>query len=432
MLFPLEVFYRGDIRELAQLVGLNQWINETDVYKRVAMIKYKRLYVMHCKIFNEYRDCVYKYTNNNSKYFIKFPILAVMRGSVARFYEGGDVKQVAFPFAKFFNWKENSISSKIPSTKWVITEKLDGSLVVVWRDPDTGELRANTRGTLDSPIIEAFWDSVKRMELREHLEGLVKENTTWMFEFVNPEYPASMVFRNIVEIIKEQPHKFTPYLLAYRDHSTMEIEYNVDTDFPRPRFYNINTVDDIMHRVKEMTDKEGLVVHFPGHLYDTRFKWWNYILKIKSKSYVIKAYIGLGENDPGFRRTAYRKIALAIVNNHYEDLIPILQGTEYGDFIQKYLETYSKLVDTWIVFREKIEAKAREHGINWIKEYLSKSLNAATEASALDYDAVKSIKWIVRNKLIHKDSPRALVRALERYRNRLEKLIEKLEKIDKK
>ena len=62
---------------------------------------------------------------------------------------------VARPFAKFFNLAQHSDQTRFLGAPFTAHEKMDGSLGIIFRHPDTGELRVATRGSFTSD--QALW-----------------------------------------------------------------------------------------------------------------------------------------------------------------------------------------------------------------------------------------------------------------------------------
>ncbi|BES81822.1 hypothetical protein [Pyrodictium abyssi] len=156
MLMPFEVYYRdleglssGEQGLLARLVGAGPGAGLDEI--RRAMAAVNRMWSRRC-LLPSGKECIllYKYSLQPRDYLRRL-ILAAARGAVVRHYPGGAVKQPAMPFAKFFNYRECRECSRIPGAGFVATEKLDGTLVAAYRDPDTGELLLSTRGSLHRP-----------------------------------------------------------------------------------------------------------------------------------------------------------------------------------------------------------------------------------------------------------------------------------------
>jgi putative RNA ligase len=88
---------------------------------------------------------------------------------------------VARPFAKFFNYSEHPEGTFVPSSRVVVTDKLDGSLGILYPTLDGHAIA--TRGSFTSEqAVHAT--RVWRDRYAETTE--VEEGTTWLFEIIYP------------------------------------------------------------------------------------------------------------------------------------------------------------------------------------------------------------------------------------------------------
>ena len=385
----------------------------------------------------DYRDILMYYKELASSLYVKRPIISAMRGSVVRKYENGEVKQVAFPFAKFFNRGEIPSTQKLPDKeKYVVTEKLDGTLLIVWRDPDTGEMRFNTRGLMDkhsvtrgvkkyyvsvvdegigNPYVIRFVNSIKRENLWYELESIVTDDRTVMFELTY-KIPSSYQF-DVLKTPEDSPD-WKPYLLAYRSHKTLELVYPDNTPFRTPVRYKVSSLDDVMELVTKNDKEEGVVVYYPSMYYHPELKWWNYMVKLKNRTYVLRAYFHTG-------LASWKHLGLLVLAGKTDDLIPILND-EQRQFIIDYQNTYQDLLGKWIKFVDTIDVLVRTHGdkvyrviannlnMSYIIKFVKRAVNTG------DYD--EPLKQIIRSMLVNKNSKDAMISALTRFGNRLDKV----------
>lgn len=385
---PLELAFRGDSR-------LNGGLPWRDV---------ERIAVKRVVDYGEYRDVVYNYKRIEQNVYFRIPATALFRGSVLRVYNNGEARQVAFPFAKFFNVNETSATrvDALPRERFIATEKLDGTLVIVWVDPDTGELRFNTRGMLDrmdlgavdrgrvvNPFVVRFIRAVRRMGLWGELEGLAGEGRTLMFELLY-KVPASSGF-NVYRTRVDDP-SWTPYLLAYRDHGSMEIVYRVETSFPRPRIHNVSTLEEALNVVSEDTEHEGMVIHYPGRGY-MGFKWWSFMVKAKnpvylaavSKTYNIDSIVPL--------KLKWKKLARLVLEGKGDDLLSIeTMDSESRQFIVEVMRAVSMIEIAWstltsryaglVESSEYARRKLAENGYGYMIRYMTKQRGRFVENMA--------------------------------------------------
>jgi hypothetical protein len=352
---------------------------------REKMRSLRRKYKELCYRVGDASYCLYQYSELSAKEYVRTPLLSMMRGSVVKWYDNGEYKVVAFPFSKFFNYGEVEETRFLPSGDYMVTEKLDGTLIIVWRD-DNGELHFNTRGLLEwfsvkqgkgrfyvekedkiaNPYVLAFIKAVKRMELWEELERLVRDDTTVMFELVGRIPASRAALMNEAKIDPDDPH-WVPYALAVRDNKTYKLEYIDDTFFPIPRRIEV-TEDSIVGMVSEWRDREGVVLYYPDRHYrdGDHFKWWNYLVKVKSPKYGLLSVI-----NPG--KIIWRNVAKYSIIGFHDDISSLVPETR--DFVDKIMREYEEIRSNWYTLVEKIDEKTRNilannMNMKWILKYI--------------------------------------------------------------
>lgn len=372
--------------------------------------------VENCLRDKDSRLCVYKYRWNSVRILNKIPVLSAMRGAVVRWYDNGEYKPLAMPFPKFFNYREVPETENPPGAGFVVTEKLDGSLVVCWRDVD-GELRCSTRGVLDyyvaggrrvpNVLVRSFFRAVERFRLGYELDSLVSEGRTVMFELVG-SVPASRMAVDDLFVVREDD-KWTPYFLAVRDEGG-DIDYNVENAFPRPAYVRVSSIDDVVETVRSFDDKEGVVLYYPGRKYRDGpvFWWWDYLVKVKSTRYIFKTVKG-----------GWRSLARKVIYGEYDDLVAVFEEGEERDFIDEVQILYEEISNKWnkLTGFLPLDSKTRNrliHTFNmgWLVKYLD-----------ADEDSEKSLR-----KLVLRGMPRKKRQILS-YLNRILAQIERAEQI---
>lgn len=177
---------------------------------------------------------------------------------------------VARPFPKFFNWSEYGRTTDAPLK--YITEKIDGSLGVLYRATDG--YRIATRGAFLGE--QAIWATDF---LRRHfpLDGLPYE-LTLLFEIVYPENRIVINYGDREDLI----------LLGARDRFTGEMlplesvrELGAHYGFNMPTSYDFSSVDDMIaaagvltaeHEGWVATFEDGSIFKFKGTLYQMAHK----------------------------------------------------------------------------------------------------------------------------------------------------------------
>lgn len=213
--------------------GFNNW----ESIGRIKVDKYDNL-----NLFNYTQECQYaaEWT----------PTEVICRGLVIS--DEGEV--VARPFDKFFNWLEGGrrASGHIVS----ITEKIDGSLGILYRH--NGKYKITTRGKLQSDQAKLATDLLYYggYKLRT-----IPDNLTLMFEIIHPNDKHIVPYGNEEQL----------YLLAARDRFTGKyintfpdlINIGEECQFPLPKFYSFNSIDDIIDAAHHLSpDHEGWVIEF--------------------------------------------------------------------------------------------------------------------------------------------------------------------------
>lgn len=106
----------------------------------------------------------------------EFPEVKYMRGMVIN----SDYERVNFPFPKFFNFEEHSLDEYPTSGTLTISNKMDGSLFIVFKYK--GNLVFLTRGSFYSD--HAF--AASKIFLEKYSEDMIEEGKTYLFEYVSP------------------------------------------------------------------------------------------------------------------------------------------------------------------------------------------------------------------------------------------------------
>lgn len=162
---------------------------------------------------------------------------------------------IARPFDKFFNWGERGHKAGWDTYIVMVTEKIDGSLGILYRD--SGMYKVSTRGTFDSE--QAIW-ATNHLNAYYDLCKLPPEFTL-LFEIVYPENRIVVDYGDDEDL----------FLLAIRNRFTGEyLPFYPDTyewaeffGFPVPRVDVFNNVTDIIAATDNLPgSEEGWVAEF--------------------------------------------------------------------------------------------------------------------------------------------------------------------------
>lgn len=194
-------------------------------------------------IFNYTPRCVYERAWNRTTMACRGLILDA----------GGYVK--ARPFAKFWGFSEHQNSSLLPrlpvGEPFEAFEKLDGSLGVAFRNPESGDIEIATRGAFMSD--QAVWASEWWRERHGYLE--IPEGQTWLFEIIYPQNRIVVDYGNRQELV----------LLAALDNATGR-DLTLPENWPgaAARRYAEATVEELTASVKDPQNFEGFVLRYPS------------------------------------------------------------------------------------------------------------------------------------------------------------------------
>jgi RNA ligase len=155
---------------------------------------------------------------------------------------------LARPFPKFVSAPEHGPTSPfgpLPTGPFEVTEKVDGSLAVLYHGPDGPAI--STKGSFDSDQAVAaslFW--------KEHVGLSVPAGLTLLFEYVSPD--------NQVVVAYHEPALI--FLAAIDTATGADVEYPEWTGPRVSRFTGLATMQDLTRQLAEPSDSEGFVVRF--------------------------------------------------------------------------------------------------------------------------------------------------------------------------
>lgn len=181
--------------------------------------------------------------------------------------ENGHYKIASMRFNKFFNYgQEEAATLKFPC---IASEKIDGSLIGVWYDDDSG-WHVSTSGNIDAEDASMLnvnglsnFRDLFDMAWKNNYFNNMDKNLTYMFELVSP-YNKLVV-----------PYQETKlYLLAIRNNTTLE-EFKMedvvscgkrtfDDDILYPKYFVCNDISEVKQKADALKDDsenwEGFVL----------------------------------------------------------------------------------------------------------------------------------------------------------------------------
>lgn len=188
---------------------------------------------------------------------------------------------VARPFPKFFNLGERYAPQIDPSTRVVVTDKLDGSLGILYRTASGHAI--STRGSFESEQAKHATEVLRtRYAGFEPPSGL-----TLLFEILYPDNRIVVDYGGLDDLVLLGAIEID----TGRSHPPHAVEW----PGPRTTVFEHETLADAL-RAPPRPNAEGLVVHFPEH--EER-------LKLKQADYVALHRIVTGLNE----RTVWEHLA---------------------------------------------------------------------------------------------------------------------------
>lgn len=190
-------------------------------------------------------------------------------------------KVASMRFKKFFNYGEDKAVKLDLSEPVLVSQKIDGSLIGVWYDEDTG-WHVSTSGNVDARDSGLQFQTDKLHTYYDlFMEAFNKYNLSFdMFDKRYTTYYELVSPYNRVVV----PYKETKlYWLGARDNQTLK-EYNFK-DMPKhltdvPKYYECSSIEEIKEKVDNMSTEDE---HFEGFVIeDCRGER----IKLKSPSYM--------------------------------------------------------------------------------------------------------------------------------------------------
>ena len=293
-------------------------------HKNWREILIEKPYCINIKEKDDY--ALFKYNQIDSD--MSLPIVRECRGVIINL---NDMRVVCRRFDKFFNASEPNAAELSGLIR--AEEKIDGSIIGVWRDR-MGAWRVSTNGMIDAsdadltlPIDNVrtyrdLFDEAWRNQVGNSFSILdLYKGYTMIFELVSPS--------NRIVV----PYKETAlYFLGIRNNNTGEEISPIDERvadlkryFPTPRIFDIHTIEDAKEVTKTLgADQEGFV------LVDEHFNR----VKVKGAEYLAMHLIR--NND-----LSLKSFLATVLNDTQDDLLAYFpEYTKYIDDVRNRLDNY--------------------------------------------------------------------------------------------
>lgn len=277
------------------------------------------------------------------------PIVQECRGIIL---ERGSWNVVCHPFHKFFNYGE-VYAADIDWSAASVQSKEDGSLIKVYFY--NNEWKIATNGTIDA--FEAPLD-VGLSKIKNFGELFLEavKNTIYdesrLFSQLEPEYT------HLFELCTPYNRVVVPYkdakifYLSSKHNKTGEEKMMLHT-VPKPKTYNLNSIEDVIAVAQELGyDEEGYVV-VDKHLNR---------VKVKSPAY-LAAHRLKGEGVVTFKRV----LEMILTGEHEEFLVYFPEYKEMFDDAENRMNKYTQRMESLIQEAEIHKDKSRKDFALWAK-----------------------------------------------------------------
>lgn len=257
---------------------------------------------------------------------------------------------LARPFPKFFNYGQAGCPTIDLDTEVVVSDKMDGSLGILYREKMTGRYAIATRGSFTSD------QAVHATNLlhTKYANYLPPRGVTMLFEIIYPENRIVCDYGDMDDLV---------LLGSVHDDSGDNWDAgDLDWDWPGPKAesFPYKTFREVLE-APPRPGKEGFVVH----AYIEGFR-----VKIKQEDYIKLHRIVTGLNA--------RSVWQAMVDNTFDELLDQVPD-EFHDFVRGVETDISSDVyeSFWIVSRAftRITEAMRETGETSKKEFAARAKN---------------------------------------------------------
>lgn len=329
-------------------------INSNDNWEEILSNEPYNIIIKHKDDFT-----LLKYSQIEPRSDMSNPIVQECRGLIIKKCEE-EYKVASIRFDKFFNYgQEEAATLQFPCEA---SEKIDGSLIGVWFDEDTG-WHVSTSGniyaedaSLDIDEYNSYRD-IFNLAWGDIDFDILSKDYTYIFELVSP-YTKLVVPYSKPEL----------YLLAIRNNITLEefdrrflpiiAEQLFGNKIKTPKAFMCNSVKEIKDIVEKMTYEDE---NFEGFvLCDDNFNR----IKLKSPLYANLFFIR------GEGQFSNKKILKIIMDEQDDDVLTYFpEYKEQFDRIRRGLSLFISHLKDELVDGEKMYLKDRKTFAEWAKTY---------------------------------------------------------------
>ncbi len=273
-----------------------------------------------------------------------------------------DREILAYPFDKFFNLgerPETEYDKLVSLGSFEISEKLDGSMIVLFFDKTTGQVMATTKGSFDSEH-----GAVATSLIPIHLQNqTLLQEYTLMFELIDKR------FRIVVDYQK-RGYEEGLYLIGVRHRSSNRLlSVNEVRQFAGAyrlrtfKTYDVPSLDRLLHIVQSLpVFEEGFVLRFNTGL----------MVKIKGPAY-LQAHKFISHLSP-------KSILESLQDGVSGELIKIAPE-EYREEVQQYIEKFQRekvaIEETANSYFEQAPKETRKEFALWVQKEVPSDLRGS-------------------------------------------------------
>jgi RNA ligase len=272
-------------------------------------------------------------------------------------------KVLAFPYEKFYNlgqMPETSYDNLVALGGFQTSEKLDGSMIIMFRDPNTDKLTFTTKGSLSSEqgqyanqleMPSGFWIVAARY----------MESGTLIFELISKRF-------QIVIDYPKRGYEEGLYLIGYRDHVSGKLaSFNAlegiadELGVSIFKTYAFDSLDALIEASKGLpVTEEGYVLRFDSN---------DLMVKVKGPKYL--------EMHRFISNLSDRNILEAVANNTADTLVTLCPDEfqqEVLNKIDKFKIRFAEVVKTCYTYYKAAPKETRKIYAEWVNLNVEKYL----------------------------------------------------------
>ena len=289
-------------------------------------------------------------------------------------------------YSKFFNMNQrpetnyNILKDKGP---FEVSEKIDGSMILVMQNPNTGKFHCHTKGSLDSPhglyatsIIPERVQDQKLIEKYSLIFELVAKQFQIVVNYTRKGYKEGLYLTGARE-------KATNRLLTYAEVT----ELAKDLDLPCIKTYSFESLDHLIEESQNLSIlDEGFVLRWEPEL----------LVKVKGPKYL--------EMHKFISYLSDRNILEAVANNTADDLISLCPDEFQQEVLSKISKFKNRVVELTKICYTNYEAapkgsrKEFAAWVNWnIESYLRPFIFNLFDKKELDQKRMCRVIEVIDN-----------------------------------